>query len=124
MSSDGPGEDTTDDALLAAWRDGDRGAGDALVNRHFDAVSRFFRSKLGDDVEDLIQRTFLDCVESRDRIQRPTFRAFLFAVARNRLFDHLRRGLRRPVDQLGSRSIAELCTRPSGRLARQADRDL
>lgn len=112
-----------DDELLAAWRAGERTAGDALVARWFDPVCRFFRSKLGDDVEDLIQRTFLDCLESRDRLRSPSFRSFLFAVARNRLFDELRRGLRRPVDQLGTVSIAELRTRPSDRMARAQTRD-
>ncbi len=108
-----------DDAgLLDAWRSGDRDAGDALIGRHFDAVCRFFRSKLGDDVEDLVQRTFLDCVESRDRIRQPSFRAYLFSVARHRLFDHLRQGLRRPTEALGERSITELRTHLSHRLAR------
>ncbi len=114
---------TSDVALLEAWRGGDRSAGDRLIDRHFDAVCRFFRSKLGDDVEDLIQRTFLDCVERRDSITRPSFRAYLFAVARNRLFDHLRQGLRRPVDNLGSLSVAEMCTRPSGKIDRARSRD-
>jgi RNA polymerase sigma factor (sigma-70 family) len=114
----------TDEELLDAWRTGDRSAGDALIERHFDAVCRFFRSKLGDDIEDLIQRTFLDCVESRGRIEGPTFRSYLFAVARHRLFDHLRQGLRRPVDDLGSRSIADLRTQGSGLLARAQDREL
>lgn len=103
--------------MLDAWRSGDREAGDELIGRHFDAVCRFFRSKLGDDVEDLVQRTFLDCVESRDRIRQPSFRAYLFGVARHRLFDHLREGLRRPTASLGDSSIADLRTRLSGRLA-------
>lgn len=112
-----------DDQLLAAWRDGDRTAGDTLIARWFEPVCRFFRSKLGDDVEDLIQRTFLDCLESRDRLRSTSFRSFLFAVARNRLFDELRRDLRKPVDQLGTLSIAELRTRPSERIARSETRD-
>jgi RNA polymerase sigma factor (sigma-70 family) len=112
-----------DDELLAAWRGGDRSAGDMLIARWFDPVCRFFRSKLGDDVEDLIQRTFLDCVESRDRLRQSSFRSFLFAVARNRLFDELRREHRQPVDQLGTVSIADLRTRPSDRIARIESRD-
>jgi RNA polymerase sigma-70 factor (ECF subfamily) len=114
----------TDEELLAAWQGGDRGAGDALIDRHFDPLCRFFRSKLGDDVDDLIQRTFLDCVERRLEIRQPTFRSYLFAVARNRLFDHLRRGLRRPVDALGSQSIADLRTLASGRIAQGQSRQL
>ena len=112
-----------DDELLAAWRAGDRVAGDALIGRWFDPICRFFRSKLGDDVEDLIQRTFLDCLESRERLREASFRSFLFAVARNRLFDELRRGLRRPVDMLGTISIADLRSTPSLRVARAQSAD-
>jgi RNA polymerase sigma factor (sigma-70 family) len=107
-----------DEELLTAWRAGDRAAGDALIGRWFDPICRFFRSKLGDDVEDLIQRTFLDCLEGRDGLRRPSFRSFLFAVARNRLFDELRREIRRPVDHFGTVSIVELRSRPSERMVR------
>ena len=110
---------SSDTELLSAWRDGDRDAGDELLRRYFDAVCRFFRGKLGDDVEDLIQRTFLDCVESRDRVREDGFRAYLFTVARNRLFDHLRAAQRRPerVD-ISLRSVEDLGTSPSTKLAR------
>lgn len=101
---------TTDTELLEAWRSGDKAAAEQLVSRHFDALCRFFRSKLGDDVDDLIQRTFLDCVQSKDAISQPSFRAYLFGVARNRLFDHLRAKHRRPTDAIGSQSIADLRT--------------
>lgn len=116
--------DSSDDALLEAWRGGDRRAGTRLIERHFDSLCRFFRSKLGDDVDDLIQRTFLDCLERKHDIRTPTFRSYLFAVARNRLFDHLRRGFRQPVDELGSRSIADLRTLASGAIAKAQAREL
>ena len=114
----------SDDALLQAWRGGDRRAGTRLIERHFDSLCRFFRSKLGDDVDDLIQRTFLDCLERKHDIRTPTFHSYLFAVARNRLFDHLRRGFRQPVDELGSRSIANLRTLASGAIAKAQAREL
>ena len=114
----------SDDALLGAWRAGDRRSGQQLIERHFDALCRFFRSKLGDDVDDLIQRTFLDCLERSDEIRTPTFRSYLFAVARNRLFDHLRQGFRKPVDDLGSRSIADIRTLASGAIAKAQTREL
>ena len=41
--------DDDDLALLVAWRAGDRGAGEALLARHFDTVCRFFHNKVGDD---------------------------------------------------------------------------
>lgn len=80
-----------DDAtLLLAWRAGDATAGRTLVARHFPAVYRFFVNKIGADVDDLVQQTFLAMVEGRDRLRDPAgFRAYLFGVARNRLMRHL-----------------------------------
>jgi RNA polymerase sigma-70 factor (ECF subfamily) len=81
----------SDEELLEAWRAQDAQAGNELFNRHFDAVCRFFASKLGHEVDDLIQRTFLACVESRERAaSTSTFRAYLFGIARNVLRRHFR----------------------------------
>jgi len=113
------GEDRSDSALLMAWRSGDNAAGDVLLRKHFPAILRFFRGKLGLDVEDLVQRTFLDCVESRDRVAEGGFRAYLYGVARNRLYDHLRRTYRTPsYTDIGQHSVADLGTSPSGVVAR------
>lgn len=113
-----------DAALLEAWRAGDRDAGDELIGRYFDPVCRFFRSKVDSDVEDLVQRTFLDALERRDEISAPSFRSYLFAVARHRLFDDLRRGLRRPIESLGETSIADVRTRQSTKMVRAQQNDL
>jgi RNA polymerase sigma-70 factor (ECF subfamily) len=115
----------TDAELLAAWRGGDRTAGDELIRRHFDPICRFFRAKLGDDVEDLIQKTFLDCVSSKERVADDGFRAYLFAVAKNRLYDHLRARYRAPeaVD-VSEQSLADLGTTPSQALARDREEQL
>lgn len=75
--------------LLAAWRAGDAMAADALVRRHYGSVLRFFemRSRLA---EDLTQRTFLACVEGRERFRGDaSFRTYLFAIARRLLLRHL-----------------------------------
>jgi len=70
--------------LLDAWRAGDPRAGNELFNRHFDSVCRFFANKAANEVDDLIQRTFLACVEGRDRFRGDaSFRGYLFGVARN-----------------------------------------
>jgi len=105
--------------LLTAWRGGDGEAGNALVAEYFSAVSRFFRAKLGDDVEDIIQQTFLACVEGRDRIEGMSFRGYLFGVASRRLCAHLRARYRngRDVDFAVS-SLADLGTTPSEGVAR------
>jgi RNA polymerase sigma-70 factor (ECF subfamily) len=99
----------SDFELLEAWRGGDQAAGNRLVRRHFDSIYGFFESKLNEGVDDLTQRTFLGCVEARQRI-RPdsSFRAYLFGIARKQLlrrFDELRRDGR--LDQYESRSARE-----------------
>jgi RNA polymerase sigma-70 factor (ECF subfamily) len=105
--------------LLQAWRDGQKDAGDELLNRHFDSIARFFRRKLGDDVQDLIQQTFLDCIEGKDRIEQGNFRAYLYGIARNRLSLWLRQKSRHgTVVDLSVNSVADCQTRPSKRIAR------
>ncbi len=102
-----------DFALLDQWGQGDRAAGNTLLLRHFDTLYRFFSGKLGADGEadDLIQKVFLACVESRDRFRRESsFRTFLLTVARHELFGYFRKrrtqGARN--EPLGSMSVAEL----------------
>lgn len=76
--------------LLQRWKDGDKAAGNELVERHFSSVYRFFRSKIDSDVDDLAQRTFLASLESFDRIREGTFRAYLLGIARHMLFHQYR----------------------------------
>jgi len=72
--------------LLDAWRSGDSAAGEALFESHFEAVYRFFCNKLGHDVDDMVQQTFIGCLEARERLRGDSsFRTFLFAVARKQL---------------------------------------
>ena len=84
----------SDDELLAAWRSGDNAAGEELVGRHWASLSRFCRSKIGDDGADVIAQVFLACVEARDRIEGGNLKAYLFAVARKRLAEHFRQRAR------------------------------
>ncbi len=101
--------------LLEAWRGGDRRAGEELFERHYAAVSRFFRGKLDFGVDDLVQRTFLACVEGRERIRgEASFRTYLFAVARNLLGKHYR-GQHRHGDRIdfGVTSLHDLAPSPS-----------
>ncbi len=77
--------------LLAAWRGGRERAGSELFERHAVAVYRFFDSKVPMDAEDLMQQTFLACVESRDRFRKDSsFRGYLFGIARRVLLMHVR----------------------------------
>lgn len=80
-----------DEALIAAWRDGDAAAGSALVSRHFMAVYRFFANKLPAEAEDLCQRTFADLQANLARIEDGnSVRAYLMRIARNNLYMKLR----------------------------------
>ena len=108
----------SDGELLRAWGTGDRAAGEELLARHFEAVVRFFQNKIDRDHDDLIQKTFLGCLESRERFRGDgSFRAFLFGVARNVLGKHLRQRYREPGSlgsfDMGHVSVAELGDSPS-----------
>lgn len=89
---DGGGEGG-DFALLAAWRDGDRNAGQELARRHYKAVRRFITGKLGEEAaRDIAQKTFLTLCEKRDDFGgRSAFRTYLFGIARFKVIEHLRR---------------------------------
>lgn len=88
-------EHVTDQDLFNAWQAGDRDAGEALISKHYDAIEGFFRHKLPARSGDLVQRTFLVCAESASRFRgEGSFRAFVFGIARNVLYEALR-GLKR-----------------------------
>lgn len=75
---------SSDFELLGAWRLGDKAAGGELFARHFDSLYRFFASKVGDESEELVQRTFVAALDSVDRFRgEASVRTWLFAIARN-----------------------------------------
>lgn len=118
--------EASDGDLLTAWRAGDRAAGEALFARHFLSIARFFRNKVSGDVEELIQRTFLGCLESQTRWSgEGSFRGYLFGIARNVLLMHLRtqsrRGTAIDVDAV---SLCELGPTPSALVARMQEEQL
>jgi RNA polymerase sigma-70 factor (ECF subfamily) len=81
--------------LLERWRAGDAAAGQQLVRRHTRSLHRFFASKAPDALDDLVQATFLACVESRDRFRHgSSFRTFVLGVARKVLLKHYRKRMR------------------------------
>ena len=81
----------TDTELLDAWGSGASSAGEALVRRHYGAIARFFANKVSRDPEELVQRTFLRCVEGRSTFRGDApFRAYLYGVARNVLLEYFR----------------------------------
>jgi len=120
-------EPQSDRELLEAWREGDQRAGRELFARHFDAIYRFFRSKVDDAAEDLTQQTFLGCVKGKDRYRGDaSFRTYLFTIARNRLYTHIRDRQRRDaVVEVGQQSVADLgLASPTGHIAAREEQKL
>lgn len=114
-----------DGELLQAWRAGDRSSGERLVARHFRTVYGFFRNKLDAEVEDLVQRTFLRCLEARDAFRgESSFRTYLLAIARNELYGHFRgRGVQLDP-QATSLAVIDTGTRPSAIVDRKREHRL
>lgn len=115
-----------DRELLDRWRSGDDGAGEALFERHFESIARFFGNKVGDGVDDLIQKTFLACVESRDSYRGDSsFRTFLFGVAHNVLGKYFRTKRRHggKID-FGVTSVHDLGPGPSTIVARRREQQV
>lgn len=80
----------SDEALLAAWRAGERQAGELLFERYYEPVARFFLNKTDAGAE-LIQQTFLACVEGAAKFRgEGSFRSYLFAIAYRQLCRHYR----------------------------------
>ena len=96
--------------LLEVWRGGDEAAGRELFARYFDAVYRFFRNKVDDAAEDLVQQTFMGLVQGKDRFRGDaSFRTYVFMIARKRLYTFLRdRDRNREPLEFHSTSVADL----------------
>jgi RNA polymerase sigma factor (sigma-70 family) len=111
--------------LLDAWRAGEEAAGNELFDRHFDDLYGFFRGKARDGVDDLVQKTFLACVEGRDRLRgEATFRTYMFAAARRIFYRHLEHRRRDERVDLGVTSLHDLEPSPSQVAAGRAEQRL
>lgn len=115
-----------DGELLEAWRAGDKQAGKQLFERHYDAVHRFFRNKVGAEAPDLVQKTFLGCLESVERFRgEASFRSWLFAVAYRQLCKFYRtRATERARFEVGIVSVWDLDPSPSRVLAERGEERL
>lgn len=109
----------TDAQLVERWRDGDAGAGEELFERYYDSVARFFYNKVGDSSADLIQKTFLACVEGLSRMREDArFRNYLFGIAHNLLRKFYRQKVRGPkVLDFEDVSVHDMAPSPSRVLA-------
>jgi RNA polymerase sigma factor (sigma-70 family) len=91
-------EESSDLDLFADWRRGDRRAGSVLARRHLAALHRFFSLRARAHVEDLIQMTFVACIDAVGAFRGDSsFRNYLFGIARIQLHAHYRRQRQRPA---------------------------
>ncbi len=109
-------------AWLEAWRAGDRQAGSRLFERYFDPLFRFFRNKVDEGADDLVQQTFLACVRNRDRVREgASFRSYLFRVAHSKLYDHLRAKMKGRDIDFGVTSVVDMGESPSQLIVKSED---
>jgi RNA polymerase sigma factor (sigma-70 family) len=111
-------EPRSDLELLKAWRQGDSEAGQELFRHHYDAVYRFFSSKVSaETVQELVQETFTTLLRKLDTFEgKSTFRTYVFGIARVQLLEHIRE-LRKlsHFDPL-THSVAALSSSPASML--------
>ncbi|MEJ7597135.1 MAG: sigma-70 family RNA polymerase sigma factor [Kofleriaceae bacterium] len=109
-----------DKSLLERWRAGDAPAGQTLFRRHFDSIYGFFATKCPAEADELVQSTFLACVNARDQFRgESSFRTYLFTIARHQLYRLLasRQRAAATID-FDLSSIAEIVTTPGTLLVR------
>jgi RNA polymerase sigma-70 factor (ECF subfamily) len=100
-------KERSDAELYQGWCDADQKAGLELFHRYYERLWLFFRPRVTGEVEDLIQETFLECLQSHARLRdAASFRAFMFSIARHRLFARIRKLERRDraLGQLAAQS--------------------
>jgi RNA polymerase sigma-70 factor, ECF subfamily len=87
-------------ALLAAVRGGDETAATRLFAMHQPRLLRFLRALEPRVADDLAAEVWLAVVQSFRRFEGDAvdFRAWIFAIARRRIADHRRKGVRRQTD--------------------------
>jgi RNA polymerase sigma factor (sigma-70 family) len=117
-------DEPSDLDLLVKWRAGDDASGQTLFKRHFRKIYRFFETKCGNEVDELVQSTFLACVRAKHNFRGDSsFATYLFTIARHELYRVLSER-RRDVERIDFEvsSVAELAPTPRTRIAEREDR--
>lgn len=118
--------DLTDGELLERWRAKDSASGEALFERYYHMIERFFVNKVNDAVSDLVQETFTRCVENREKIRdNNQFRLYIFGIAYHVLKAYLReryRGGR--LSDVGEVSVRDLEPGPATLVVRRREHRL
>ena len=80
-------EEYSDAQLVQCYQEGDRKAGNVLCQRYWILLYRFFKKKIREnreeDIEDLVQETFMEALKNLPDLQSPaSFRAWFYKIAR------------------------------------------
>jgi len=96
--------------VLAAAQAGDERAADVLFMAHQPFLLRYLRSQERRTAEDLAGEVWLAAAQGLAdfRGDGTDFRAWLFSIARRRVADHRRRGIRRRTDSVDPETFAEM----------------
>jgi RNA polymerase sigma factor (sigma-70 family) len=114
----------SDFELLDRWEQGDLDSGNELFERYFDEVYRFFEHKTNGEAQDLVQRTFLACLEGKKNFRRgSSFRTYLYGIGRNLLHAHWREKKRAAFD-VGASTLLELGPSPSSVISQRHEERL
>ncbi|MCZ6678462.1 MAG: sigma-70 family RNA polymerase sigma factor [Candidatus Poribacteria bacterium] len=95
----------SDQELMLRYRDGDEAAFGMLYQRHVKSILNFIHRVVmdRDEAEDLCQETFYRMAKSRARYQpRAGFGSWLYRIAANLCYDHLRRQKHRTHSSLSA----------------------
>ena len=115
-------ENDSDLDLLARWHQNDIRAGSALVKRHFRTLHRFFSNKAHGQTDDLIQQTFVACIESKHAFRGDSsFRAYLLGLARYQLHTYYRKRARTQQLDFTTSSVRDLGASPTGLVAQRQE---
>jgi RNA polymerase sigma-70 factor, ECF subfamily len=110
----------SEEELLLEWRNGDREAGSQLLAKYIPLLRRYYDARIPDQSEDLIQQTLMEFVRDESQASSGSGRAYLLAIARHRLVDHLRAAGRRfAADPVSSSAAIDQRTTPSQRVNRR-----
>lgn len=94
--------------LIQRWRSGDRNAANELFLRYAPLLRGFFARRVTRNVDELVQRTFLSCVQGIERFEaRSTFRTYVFGIAQHQLLMSLRSEARPTGSEQVQRTLPE-----------------